>query len=168
MKKNVAGIFVSSFEAVQQIQSMMHNGIGKDDIHMLTMDDRKAKEVRKRTGIDRLHGFPKKHLYESGWTKDEVDHYYREFKSGRLLVLVDVDHDMGRTVMLTTEKRPIKTAKIQVDNGQAATSFQPDHQKSRDRRLQGKPIEKNKGDIQIQNIRKEYEEETDPFEKRGG
>lgn len=129
-EKNVAGIFVSSFEAVQQIQSLMHNGIGKDDIHMITMDDKKAKEVRESTGINRLHDFRKKHLYESGWTKDEVDHYYREFKSRRLFVLVDVDHDMGRTVMLTTEKRPIKTAKIQVDNGQAAASFQPDHQKA--------------------------------------
>lgn len=167
MKKNVAGVFASSFGAIQEIRSMMHNGIEKNHIYMMTMDDMKAKEVKKSTGIAHVNSLNKDSLFGPDWTKDETDHYSRELRLGRILIFVDEDHDIGRTDTLTTENMPNKNTEMKVDGGQPESEFQAGNPQDRTRSIPGRPVEKSGEDIQVHRLRKEYEEETDPFEKRG-
>ncbi|HEY4552406.1 MAG TPA: general stress protein [Bacillaceae bacterium] len=132
MKKNVVGIFASSYEAVRAIDSMLQDGIDRSHIYVVAKDDYETGVIEEKTGVDsefgrteehesnsfldglksffsgkdnQSMGFPE-HLRDMGVQEADIDRYANEVEGGKILVLVDSDYDMGRTGVLSTENIP--------------------------------------------------------------
>ncbi|WP_164525467.1 general stress protein [Siminovitchia acidinfaciens] len=133
MKKNVVGIFATSFEAMKAIDSLKHDGIDQDHICVVANDDLKSNTIEEKTGVaveDEIQDkagrntlweeltsfFTKKddgiktysdHLLDLGMTEADVNRYANEVENGHILVLVDSDADHGRIGLLSTENIPL-------------------------------------------------------------
>jgi hypothetical protein len=167
MNKKVAGVFASDFDAVREIDSIMDNGVDREHIYVMAMDDLKEKSIKERTGVHIIQDLNREKMFELGWPEEEAVRYLRELEMGRILVLVDENHDLGSTDALTTEHIPIKNDQIKVDGGFPLEGPGRGRPEKQEWRGPGRPLLKRPEDMQFHSLKKEFEEETDPFEKRG-
>ncbi|RWR15236.1 general stress protein [Siminovitchia fortis] len=149
MKKNVVGIFATSFEAIKAIDSLRDDGIDNDHIFVVADDELKSNTIEEKTGVpvkdniqhtagqdnlwEELKSFfnnedaeTKKYsdqLLDLGMTEADVDRYANEVENGHILVLVDSDADQGRTGLLSTENMPLNnTVDVKV-HGEKVDNF---------------------------------------------
>ncbi|MCR2820523.1 general stress protein [Lederbergia panacisoli] len=190
MKKNVVGVFVSSFEALRTINSMKDDGIDKSHIYVIAHDDYETRMIEEKAGVavdqsiadEENRGFWNElksfftgnsseysaysdYLLGLGMTQYDVEQYAKEVESGKILVLVDSEYDEGRTGVLTSENISERTHAVER------------HMATEDDLLQdsGNTIQENT-DLDKEALRhslltsenkeirkKEYEEEENPF-----
>lgn len=148
-KKNVVGVFATSFEAMKAINSLKHDGIDSDHIYVVANDELKSNTIEEKNdvqpkgdtghtaGHDRFWNelksfvtnsisentkFPD-HFLDLGMTEADVDRYINEVENGKILILVDSDEDLGRTGILSTENMPMNhTGDIKV-HGEKVDNF---------------------------------------------
>lgn len=119
MKKNVVGVFASSFEALRVINSMKSDGIDHNHIYVIANDDYETQMLEDKAGVavdyslyteeddrgfwDELKAFFKgtdaqydklsDYLLDLGMSKYDVEQYGVEVEAGKILVLVDSAYD---------------------------------------------------------------------------
>ncbi|MBS4222559.1 general stress protein [Lederbergia citrea] len=129
MKKNVVGIFSSSYQALRAIDSMKQDGIDKSHIHVIANDDYETRVIEEKAGVaidhtvhmdddrrgfwDELKSFfsgnSSEHsryadfLLDMGMNDYDVEQYAIEVENGKILVLVDSEYDLGRTGVLSSD-----------------------------------------------------------------
>ncbi|VEF47659.1 putative stress response protein [Bacillus freudenreichii] len=149
MKKDVVGIFASSFDAMKAIDSLKHDGIDNEHICVVANNDLKSNTIENKTGVaveddirqtagqnnlwEQLKSFFTKrdagiktcsdHLLDLGLTEADVDKYANEVDNGHILVLVDSDVDRGRTGLLSTENIPVNNTDHVKVHGETVDNF---------------------------------------------
>lgn len=141
MKKNVVGVFASSFEALRTIDSMKNDGIDKSHIHVIAHDDYETRMIEEKagvavdqqlhsdeertgfweelkaffTGTDSEHNRFQDYLINIGMNEYDVEQYAVEVDGGKILVLVDSDYDTGRTGVISGDNPAIQDHASQMD-----------------------------------------------------
>lgn len=149
MKKNIVGIFATSFEAMKAIDSLRHDGIDNDHIYVIANDVLMSDTIEEKTGVtvkdgrqhtERYDNFwkelkffftnedtePRKYsdlLLDLGVTETDVARYVSELENGRILVLVDSHVDRGRTETLSTENMPLNNTDNIKIHGEKVDNF---------------------------------------------
>ncbi|MBS4194809.1 general stress protein [Lederbergia citri] len=138
MKKNVVGVFASSFEALRAIDSMKQDGIDKSHIYVIAHDDYETRMIEEKAGVAVDHNVTEEenrgfwnelksfftgnsseysaysdYLLGIGMTQYDVEQYANEIEGGKILVLVDSEYDEGRTGVLTTENMEERTHAVE-------------------------------------------------------
>jgi len=138
MKKNVVGVFASSFEALRTIDSMKQDGIDKSHIYVIAHDDYETRIIEEKSGVAVDHNITEEenrgfwnelksfftgnsseysaysdYLLSLGMTQYDVEQYAKEVEGGKILVLVDSEYDEGRTGVLTSENVSERTHAVE-------------------------------------------------------
>ncbi|MBS4199794.1 general stress protein [Bacillus sp. FJAT-49732] len=193
LKKNVVGVFASSFEALRTIDSMKQDGIDKSHLYVIAHDDYETRLIEEKSGVAVDHNITEEenrsfwnelksfftgnsseysaysdYLLGIGMTRYDVEQYAKEVEGGKILVLVDSEYDEGRTGVLTSEN--ISERKHAVER-----HFPPDYNlldHSEEGLLDEEQTNLEQNDLRNsmfgskKMLEKEYEEDENPFYNR--